>query len=156
MQERWPYFWNKVLNNPWLGYGDDWDPALGEEGMDTPHNGYLALAVRSGLPALALFVTCVLTLIRKNVSILRRSRDQLSRCVALGSLAATVALCVHNVGDATFEVGMVGYTFWIMYGLAMVTQPEERKTSGESKDDGLLVGRPADRSERIARAGRFR
>jgi O-antigen ligase len=55
MQERWPHFWAKVEAHPWVGVGTYVDPSLGTTG-NTPHNGYIAIAVASGLPALALYL----------------------------------------------------------------------------------------------------
>jgi O-Antigen ligase len=55
MTQRWPHFWAKVEAHPWVGVGTYVDARLGTT-ANTPHNGYLAIAVMSGLPALALYV----------------------------------------------------------------------------------------------------
>ena len=74
MKLRWPHFWHQVEAHPLLGVGTYVDTRLGTSG-NTPHNGYLATAVASGLPALGVYLFfSLLALYRPLRRLLRRGR----------------------------------------------------------------------------------
>jgi O-Antigen ligase len=73
MKERWPHFWAMVEAHPWVGVGTYVDPTLGTTG-NTPHNGYIAIAAMSGLPALGLYLVLGGLALHRTLRRLRRSR----------------------------------------------------------------------------------
>jgi O-antigen ligase len=117
--ERWPYFYRLVMDHPWLGTGSDWDPTL-DSYMNSPHNGYLSIAVRFGIPALAIFASLLLGLFRMSHAVARRSADPEHRALAQGIAIGVFALCVHNWVDVTLEKGSVGVHFWIVLAIMVV------------------------------------
>ena len=120
-QARWPHFIRQVRENPILGVGTDVDRRLGRGSGKTPHNGYLYLAVKSGIPALLIFLGFLLAIARKSLFAIRRATDDLSVAIATAVIGILAALSVHNLVDATFQSAASGQMFWILFGLSMAT-----------------------------------
>jgi O-antigen ligase len=94
MKLRWPHFWRQVEAHPLLGTGTYVDVRLGESG-NTPHNGYLATAVASGLPSLAVYLCFAALALLRPLRRLRRDRQRApppaAAAVPAGSPAAVAA-----------------------------------------------------------------
>lgn len=120
MQERWPHFWKKVVDNPWFGVGTDVDPTLGDTG-NTPHNGFLAIAVIEGVPALCLFLTLILQGIRNGLLAFKRGADWWQRVLGLTTAAALIGTLVHNTDDATLLMPFIGNMVWMLTAVAVLS-----------------------------------
>jgi O-antigen ligase len=116
-EQRWPHFLEQVRRHPWLGVGTDIDLSLGDSG-NTPHNGYLSIAVTSGVPALVLFLLLVANTLREGRFASRRAREEWQRPVAVAVSAALVSVLVHNLVDCTFLQPAVSPSFWMFAAMA--------------------------------------
>jgi O-antigen ligase len=152
LTQRWPYFFKRALDHPWLGVGTDVDLSLGKEG-NTPHNGYLALAIISGLPALGLVLFFLIVTLKRSAALGYRGSTASDRGIGTGVFAATVSLAVHNLVDFTFGIGATAYLFWMSCALVTslttgdmnVTRPRRHPVSpstplanGQAGGGGLL------------------
>lgn len=118
MEERWPHFWDKALAHPWLGVATDIDPALGAV-ANTPHNGYLSLAVSHGFPALAIVLAFAWLGVRGCLRLLRLSDHPGERLFGAVGTASLAALLVHNLVDNGFGLPFTAKLFWIFTALAI-------------------------------------
>jgi O-antigen ligase len=136
MKERWPHFWAMVEAHPWVGTGSYVDLSLGQTG-NTPHNGYLAIAVMSGLPALGLYLALGGLALYQVLRRLRRSRRRAPLVLASAggvraarppgtdwlldalTAAALAGLLVHNFDDTVVLLPTIGKEFWLLIGLAL-------------------------------------
>lgn len=113
-QERWPYFWDKITTHPWFGIGTDVDPDLGEH-ANTPHNGYLSVAVINGLPVLGIFVVFSVLALRNGVRAFRRAGDVREGILAVSMAAALVTILCHNLVDSTITTTIPATKgFWLL------------------------------------------
>ncbi|HXQ21246.1 MAG TPA: O-antigen ligase family protein [Candidatus Acidoferrales bacterium] len=112
MRERWPYFWQKAMDNFWLGIGTDVDPSLGDSCI-TPHNGYLGMAVVSGIPSVIITVLLALLGLWNGMRAFLRSRDRWQSTAGLAMAAALVGLLVHNMVDETIRISFAEEVLWI-------------------------------------------
>jgi hypothetical protein len=120
MQLRWPYFWRKAVAHPWIGIGTDRDETLADE-ANTPHNGYLSLALIHGLPVAALFIFFGLrSAIHAWRNFLHRGEAR-PRLLALGASAAIIGIMTHNIVESTLTHRYVGKLFWVLLGIAAVS-----------------------------------
>jgi hypothetical protein len=116
--ERWPYFSQKVLQNPGLGVGTDRDQSLGLNAV-TPHNGYLSLALIHGLPMAVLTVMFGIHAIRVARRTFLQRGDSQVRLLALGVGAAIVGLLVHNIVESTLNLPYVSKLYWLLVALGI-------------------------------------
>jgi hypothetical protein len=123
-EKRWPHFVKKVKANPLFGVGTEVDPALGPD-MNTPHNGYLALALVHGVPAAALFVVFAAFGIRAGLRAFRRAVDPWERAFGLAAAAGVVAILVHNLVDATLLMPFVASLFWLLVAATVTAARRE-------------------------------
>jgi O-antigen ligase len=118
IERRWPHFWAKAIEHPWIGIGVDRDESL-SDAANTPHNGYLSFLVRNGFPAT---IAWILLALRAAVTGLRTfSRRRLPTAARFVGLTAGAALCgilIHNIVDQTFVGHWVGEVFLILAGIA--------------------------------------
>ena len=143
-QHRWPHFIEIIKENPWFGTGSAVDGTLGER-ANTPHNGYLTIAVRSGIPVLLGYLLFAGRAIRDGMrSALRRSAtDQNTGLLLLGLVAGLSGLLVHNLVDSTIRVGFAADLFWL---ICAVTASAPKWVGEESQEmveeEDSLVGHP--------------
>ena len=119
MQQRWPHFTAIILEHPWLGVGDGRDLSLGEE-MNTPHNGYLSLALIHGIPAATVVVLFGVAGMLAGVRLLRTAADPGMRTIGIGLSGAIAALLVHNLVDATLYNAFASKLYWMLIAAALV------------------------------------
>jgi O-antigen ligase len=119
LEERWPHFWKKTLEHPWIGTGDYVDQTLGPR-ANTPHNGYLALAVKSGLPAVALYLLMGIFGIRDGLRATRRRREPLAQIFGALATAGLLGLLTHNIVDNILMVFFTRDLFWLLVGFAVI------------------------------------
>lgn len=125
IEERWPHFWRIAVAHPWFGTGTEVDPSLGER-ANTPHNGYLAIAVWSGFPALAVYLAFAFTALANSIRMRRLWRDPELRAFAAVNASALLAILVHNIVDSVILMPFVAKLFWMHTAFAAmaVRQPE--------------------------------
>ena len=123
LEERWPHFWAKVEQHPWAGVGTDTDLVFGKAG-NTPHNGYLSIAVTSGLPAVGVFLALVIVATRAGWRAFRRNQRGWQGATGLIATAALVGVLVHNIVDTTVTVAFVAPMFWTMAAVAVLMERE--------------------------------
>lgn len=128
MEKRWPHFWRIAIEHPWLGTGTEVDPSLGRAG-NTPHNGYLALAVKSGFPVLGMYVLAAILGLRDGYTVFRRARDPELRALGAFAAAAILAILVHNSVDSIFMNAFMRNAFWVMVAFSAVSARRLRTTS---------------------------
>lgn len=119
IQERWPHFWSRTLEKPWLGFATPVDESLGKAG-NTPHNGFLALAVSFGIPAALLFVLFGLRAIRDGLLIWRWSDDADYAILGLAVASIVVGLMVNSILESTIMMLFIGKIFWLLSGIVGV------------------------------------
>jgi len=124
-EQRWPHFLEQVRQHPWLGVGTDIDLSLGDA-ANTPHNGYLSIAVTSGVPALVLFLLLVANAVREGRFASRRAREEWQRPMAVAVSAALVSVLMHNLVDSTFLLPPVLQSFWMFAAIAARLGQEAR------------------------------
>ncbi len=116
IQERWPHFIDIALDNPWLGTGTYIDKSLSQK-ANTPHNGYIAVAVKYGLIAFGLFLFFLLRLLRDCFLAFRRSSRFDERMFFLTLASAMVGLMTHNLVETTWLDPVVLRYFWLICAL---------------------------------------
>jgi O-antigen ligase len=130
-QSQWGVFMERIMESPWIGTGSDVDRELLEEGrLGTAHNGFLAVAVRSGIP---MAVTWVLLLGMLLIGQWRRAvrvESEQERGFRVATLGFLVALVAHNLVEATITGTEVQHVFWILTAAALI-EPEESKSPEE-------------------------
>jgi len=113
----WPYFWRKMLADPWLGIGDLADPNLNDSG-NPPHNGYLAMAVTSGIPALLIVGAFAFMGLRDGFEVFARADDRWQRALGATIMSALVGVLFHNIVEATLQIPFVSKVFWMLVAVA--------------------------------------
>jgi O-antigen ligase len=117
LHERWPHFWKKVEQSPWVGVGTDSDLVFGKVG-NTPHNGYLSIAVTSGVPALCLFLALAFACIASGWHAFRRTPRGWQGATGLTAAAGIVCVLIHNLVDTTVTLAFVAQIFWMLAATA--------------------------------------
>jgi O-antigen ligase len=116
-EKRWPHFFALAREKPWLGTGTYVDPTLSRT-ANTPHNGYLAIAVRSGFPAAALYVIFGLLAVWNGARLFRNHPDPDLALTALGLATAVVCVLVHNLAESTLVTPReIGRMFFLATGV---------------------------------------
>jgi O-antigen ligase len=112
-QEQWQIFIDRIRQRPLLGWGSDVDESLKDlDRARTAHNAFLALAVKSGIPA-----TCawIVILALGFVEALRRVMSPRSldlRWFWAGMLAFLAAIVVHNLVESMLLTTVSQGIFW--------------------------------------------
>jgi hypothetical protein len=127
LEERWPHFAQKIRAHPRLGIGKDVDPELGED-TNTPHSGYLSLAVTHGVPAAGLYVIFALLGLRSGLIVMRRGPMRSERFAGAAVAGGIVGILVHNVTEATISLYPVGPTLWMIIGSSVVLSSNLRRS----------------------------
>jgi O-antigen ligase len=136
MRERWPYFFWQAINNPLLGVGTDVNWEFGPD-TNTPHNGYLSIAVTDGIPSLLLFLSFIGIAVRKSFFIIKKSPDVLSEALGLGIVSGFIALSIHNVVEATFAGDLMSKIIWITISLGIIAELEALKKPRRASSQGI-------------------
>ncbi len=116
MTERWPHFFRIAVDNPIVGTGSYVDASLGDD-ANTPHNGYLALAVKYGFPVLGLYLFFILRLLLNCRRAFRRSSQVDERLFYLTLAAAILGLATHNIVETTLVNSVIQKYFWMFCAL---------------------------------------
>jgi O-antigen ligase len=141
LQERWPHFWRIVQQNPWFGVGTDVDLSLGPD-ANTPHNGYLAIALIYGLPALGVILTFAVLGIRSGVRVYRRGAYRRQSVFGITIAAALIGVLIHNIDDATLQQAFIGKVFWLLIGLALAVARRPALVLTPAETSVMATARP--------------
>jgi O-antigen ligase len=112
------------------GYGLSLGERYGRAGRDgslrSPHNAFMTILARSGLPGLILWViflaALLVRLLRQGTSPPSSGEDGRNRAVWL--LAYLVAFIFHACFDVFLEGPMGGIWFWSLVGVSWLTRPQ--------------------------------
>lgn len=112
-EEQWQIFLDRIWQRPVLGWGSDVDESLRElDRARTAHNAFLALAVKSGIPAtcawIALLALALVQSLRQALS--PRSPDL--RWFWAGMLSFLAAIVVHNLVESMLLTQVSQGLFW--------------------------------------------
>ncbi len=147
MTERWPHFFRIAVDNPVLGIGTYVDKTLSKD-ANTPHSGYLALAVKYGFPVLALFIFFILRLIRDCLLAFRRSTVLDERIFYLTLAASVLGIATHNIIETTLTSSVILKFFWTFCALGAAyhhlwqsARGTERDRKSAATEPGLTPGR---------------
>jgi O-antigen ligase len=156
MKLRWPHFWHQVERHPVLGTGTYVDMRLGTS-ANTPHNGYLAIAVESGLPALGLYLLLVVLAIGRSLGRLRRGANVAAGAGDDGALdalavAALVGLMVHNFDDTVWPIPAIAKVLWLLVALALA--PPRSAPAAAAASEAATAPEATARAASAAPAGR--
>ncbi len=121
IHQRWPHFLRIATAHPILGTGTHVDPTLSDD-ANTPHNGYIALAVKYGFPVLGLVLLLLFRLLRNGLLAFRRAKDFEERIFGLTLAAAALGLAAHNVVESTFTNFIILKFFLMLCAFAVAYQ----------------------------------
>ncbi len=114
--QRWPHFFQIAMDNPVLGTGSYVDMMLSDD-ANTPHNGYLSLAVKHGFPVLGLFLFFMLRMMLNCLSAFRRSKILDEKIFYLTLAASMLGVAIHNIVDTTLTNNLILKYFWMFCAL---------------------------------------
>jgi O-antigen ligase len=124
--ERWKYFLNMSLERPLTGFGVTATDEVVKHFEDiaaSPHQTYLAVAVKRGYIALFIILIILLRFLRNAFSIYKSSDDMFIKGMSLGILSGLVGLFGVAALFATFlEETQVNLLFWLLLAVTMRTQ----------------------------------
>lgn len=119
VEQRWPHFLAMALENPVFGVGTDVDETLSAS-ANTPHNGYLSIAVKWGIPVLLLVAAFAAIGIFSALGTFFRDEDRGRREWALLCFAGFGGFLTHNLVEATFLIEYARRIFFLLVGTAVV------------------------------------
>ena len=115
--ERWPHFLHRTWQHPWFGWGTNVDETLGKT-ANTPHNGYLSLAVTFGFPALALYLLFAGIGLRDAWTASSPERDVDERVAAAIVGGGIACILTHNMVDSVIMLPFAGGELWVFAAVA--------------------------------------
>ncbi|HEV8121692.1 MAG TPA: O-antigen ligase family protein [Candidatus Polarisedimenticolia bacterium] len=129
-EEQWQIFLEKIAERPVLGWGSDVDESLKDlDRARTAHNAFLALCVKSGLPAAVAWVAILLlTAIAAVRGVLSPDRLE-ERWFWIGILAFLAAVVVNNLVESMLLTWFSQGIFWTLaacIALLHATEPPLR------------------------------
>jgi len=121
-EEQWAIFMNSLRQHPITGTGSDVDKTLVElDRAQTPHNAYLGLAMRAGIPGAVLAVLMLAVVALSCVrGLLAPGTEPEAMVFWMGLLGSVIGLAVHGLGEATIILASVQYLLWTLLGFAVV------------------------------------
>lgn len=119
LEQRWPHFLAIAWANPVFGVGTDVDESLSDS-ANTPHNGYISIAVKWGIPVLVLVVSFAGIGVFASLSAFLRDGDRARREWALLCFAGFGGFLTHNLVEATFLIEYARRIFLLLVGVAVV------------------------------------
>lgn len=133
MKERWPHFMEKAKEKPILGTGTAVDLSLGDS-ANTPHNGYIALAVRHGFPVAILYIFFGFGALINGVIAFFKTRITRLKIFAAMTASPMVGILAHNMIESTITAQvLLQNMFWLFIGLNAIVRfyPETLVTQEE-------------------------
>jgi len=135
IQERWPVFIAKAWEKPLLGSGTAVDTGLGDD-ANTPHNGYISMAVVYGFPVPILYIYFGYRQIMNCLLVLRRSRDLKKKIWAISVTGPVIGILLHNMIESTFTAQplLLSY-YWMMCALGAFAAYSTKLEAAELEDE---------------------
>lgn len=133
MKERWPHFMAKAKEKPILGTGTAVDLSLGDS-ANTPHNGYIALAVRYGFPVAILYIFFGFGALINGIIAFFNTRVTRLKIFAAMTASPMVGILAHNMIESTITAQVLLHNmFWLFIGLNAIVRfyPETLITKEE-------------------------
>ncbi len=153
MTERWPHFWSMVLDHPWLGTGSAVDLSLSRH-ANTPHSGYLALALIHGLPAALMILLPGALATLHGVAVFRRGDSTDDRLFALSAVAGLCGLFVHNLVESTLVLPFIAKIYWTLIALVVARRfANSSQTEDTPEEFALRESSPSRRTMMITYGG---
>lgn len=122
MKERWPHFIEKAKEKPILGTGTAVDLSLGDS-ANTPHNGYIALAVRYGFPVAFLYIFFGFGALINGVIAFFKTRITRLKVFAAMTASPMVGILAHNMIESTITAQvLLQNMFWLFIGLNAIAR----------------------------------
>lgn len=122
MKERWPHFMEKAKEKPILGTGTAVDLSLGDS-ANTPHNGYIALAVRHGFPVAILYIFFGFGALINGVIAFFKTRITRLKIFAAMTASPMVGILAHNMIESTITAQvLLQNMFWLFIGLNAIVR----------------------------------
>ena len=114
-EEQWQLFLDRLKERPVMGTGSDVVESMNAlDRAPTAHNGYLGVAMRSGVPATAAWVLLLLVLMVASARAALASADHQDRSLWAGFFGCLTALVVHNYVETTMLMSQVQGTIWVL------------------------------------------
>ena len=137
MTERWPHFINLAIGSPILGTGTAVDESLGDA-ANTPHNGYIALAVRYGFPVAILYIFFGFGAFYNGVRAFLQTKATRTRLMAATLAAPLTGILAHNMIESTITAKeLLQNFFWILVGLNAVLRFQGDKLLNAEEREAL-------------------
>lgn len=133
VQQRWPHFWARAWEHPWVGWGSDVDDSLGKE-ANTPHNGYLSIAVRYGFPVLVCFLYLAARFLLATARRYFAAREERGKIFYLTLAAPIAGMLVHNVAEVTWTDYPVLKGFWMLMAILALEVVKRGKDPQDEQD----------------------
>ena len=133
--QRWPHFIGLAMTKPILGTGTAVDLSLGDS-ANTPHNGYIALAVRYGFPVAFLYIFFGFQSILNGVRAFLSYRITRLKVFAIMSAAPLTGIMAHNMIESTITAqALLQNFFWILCAFCTLARfaPQELTTPEEAQ-----------------------
>jgi O-antigen ligase len=112
-QEQWQIFIERIRQRPVLGWGSDVDESLVDlDRARTAHNAFLALAVKSGIPATGAWIVILVLSVVQTLRRVMSPRSPDGRWFWAGMLAFLAAIVVHNLVESMLLTTVSQGLFW--------------------------------------------
>ena len=116
------YLIAEIQRSPLLGAGFGQEISLRYHSTDShdvdPHNSFVAIAYRMGVPAAICLFLAILLISRRAGQVVRR-QDMLQASYLLACLGSFVSLCVFAAFNVVLEGPYMGIFFWLFLGLLL-------------------------------------
>lgn len=135
MVERWPHFIGLAMTKPIFGTGTAVDLSLGKR-ANTPHNGYIALAVRFGFPVAFLYIFFGGMAILNGVRAFLAYRITRLKVFAIMSASPMIGIMAHNMIESTITAQvLLQNIFWTLCAFCALARhaPEQITTPEEAQ-----------------------
>ena len=132
-EQRWPYFLQKIKDNPWWGVGTDHDDFFGAVAA-TPHNGYASIALISGIPAAVMWTLFGLLAAFLGFRVTQAPGWGERHTFAACATASICGLLVHNLIDRVLINPVVSKTFWMMIAVIMISFIESKRRTAVAQE----------------------
>jgi len=135
MVERWPHFIGLAMEKPFFGTGTAVDRNLGDR-ANTPHNGYIALAVRFGFPVAFLYIFFGAQAILNGVRAFLSYRVTRLKLFSIMSASPLIGIMAHNMIESTITAqALLQNFFWTLCAFCALARhaPEQLTTPQEAQ-----------------------
>ena len=122
--EIWRASVDMIKDHPVFGVGYKLFPYMLEyyapqwKGFDA-HNTYIIITAEMGIPALLIFLWCILSILWQTLRLYRRTNDHYAKTIALGYLGGIFGLLLSNMFGSRLDSQEVASYFWILAALVM-------------------------------------